>query len=69
MIDITDMDYIRGALANALCEDMSLADVYRCAEHAETPNAFDDAVNVLAQTMDSGETIDESIVALCRHPR
>lgn len=45
------MDMVRGAIINALIEDMSLEDLWFCAEHAETPDAFDDAVNLLTYTL------------------
>ena len=44
---LTDMDYIRAALASALAEGFTLEAVYRCAEHAGTPRDFDMAVNTL----------------------
>lgn len=46
---LTDMDYTRGAIAMALAEEMTLIDLWRCAEYAETAEDFDDAVNILAQ--------------------
>ena len=47
------MDYVRGAIANAIVERMSLTDLYACAEHAETAEDFDTAVNLLAQMIES----------------
>lgn len=44
------MDYVKAALWNALAEDMTVEDLCRMAEHAETCDAFDDAVNELAMT-------------------
>ena len=46
-LNLTHMDYIRGAIANALADGLDLADVWAMAEHAETPEAFDRAVNDL----------------------
>ena len=56
-MDITQMDWVRAALANAMAEDMTLQDVWACAEHAATPEAFDDAVNELAQMMPGGAKV------------
>ena len=46
-IEITDMDYVRAAIANALAEGLSITDVWKAAEMAETAEDFDDAVNLL----------------------
>ena len=48
-IDLTDMDYVRGAIANAMAEGMALSDLWECAAHAENCEVFDTAVNLLAQ--------------------
>lgn len=45
------MDWIRGAIANAAIEGLEIEDLYACAEHAATPQDFDNAVNILAQTV------------------
>ena len=50
-MDLTQADYLRAALANAILEDMSLDDVMECAIHAATIEDFEEAVNVLAQTV------------------
>jgi len=52
---LTSMDYTRAALLNALHEGMTLQDVYAMAEHAQTPQSFDRAVNVLANTVERTE--------------
>lgn len=49
---ITDMDYVRAAIANAMVEGMTLDDLWACAEHAADGDAFDDAVNTLAQMVE-----------------
>jgi len=36
MFKLSDMDYVRGAIANALAEDMTLNDLWKCAAHAKT---------------------------------
>lgn len=46
-IEITDMDYVRAAIANALAEGVSINDLWKAAELAETAEDFDDAVNLL----------------------
>ena len=46
-IEITDMDYVRAAIANALAEGLSITDVWKAAEMAEAAEDFDDAVNLL----------------------
>ena len=51
MPELTAMDYVRGALANAAAEGMSVIDLIAMAEHAQTAQAFDLAVNELAQTV------------------
>ena len=48
-LELSDMDYVRGAIANALAEDMTLADLWKCAAHAKNAEDFDKAVNLLAQ--------------------
>ena len=45
------MDWVRAAIANALIEDMTVLDLYEMAEHAETAESFDDAVNILSNTI------------------
>jgi|TARA_R110000868_G_scaffold205945_1_gene454653 hypothetical protein len=49
MFKLSDMDYVRGAIANALAEDMTLADLWQCAAHAKTAEDFDKAINLFAQ--------------------
>lgn len=48
---LSAMDYVRGAIANALAEDMNLADLWKCAAYAKNAKDFDNAVNLLAQTI------------------
>lgn len=48
------MDYVRAAIIQAMAEDLTLTDVFNCAEHAAGPVAFADAVNILA-TMKEGQ--------------
>lgn len=53
------MDMVRAAIINALIEDMTLEDLWFCAEHAKTPDDFDDAVNLLTYTRPyTSETVD-----------
>lgn len=49
MFKLSDMDYVRGAIANAMAEDMTLDDLWKCAAHAKDVEDFDKAVNLLAQ--------------------
>lgn len=45
------MDWVRSALLNAVIEDMTVRDLLEMAAHARTTQEFDNAVNVLAQTV------------------
>ena len=47
-MDLTEMDYIRAAIAQARAVGFNINDIARCAEHAKTAREFDDAVNLLA---------------------
>jgi len=56
-MNLTAMDYIRAALANAMAEDLDLADVWQAIEQAETPTQFDANVNAIVQARDAmGQT-------------
>lgn len=44
------MDWIRGAILNALHEGFTIKDLWHMAEHAQTPRDFDNAVNILTTT-------------------
>ena len=55
MTDLTEMDYVRGALANAVFEGLTVYDLIRMAEHAQTAQQFENAVNELTETMPGGE--------------
>lgn len=46
-MNLSPMDYIRAAIANAQHERLTLADLAAMAEHATTCERFDNAVNVL----------------------
>lgn len=48
-MNLTPMDYIRAALANAMAEDLDIADIWQAIEHAETPAAFDANINTIVQ--------------------
>jgi hypothetical protein len=48
-MNLTPMDYVRGALCNAMAENMTVEDLYRMAEYAETCERWDNAVNELTQ--------------------
>ena len=50
MFELTDMDYVRGAIVNAMLEEMTLSDLWECAANAQDTESFDNAVNILAQT-------------------
>ena len=51
---LTSMDYIRSALCNAAASDLTLEDVVEMSMYAATPEAFDDAVNMLGSTEPNG---------------
>ena len=55
-MNLTAMDYIRAALANAIASNLSLTDAARMAEHATTPQEFDKAVNMLATATPQRQT-------------
>jgi hypothetical protein len=50
-ITLAPMDYVRGALENALHSGLTLDDVCSMAANADTPDDFDHAVNMLAQAV------------------
>lgn len=45
------MDYIRAAIAQAAHNDVTSSQLMACAEHAATPEAFDNAVNLLVHSL------------------
>jgi len=47
--NLSDMDWVRAALSNAVIEGLTLNDVAECARHAASPERFDSAVNELAR--------------------
>ncbi len=55
-MNLTPMDSVRAAIINAMLEDMTVIDLWMCAEHAETSEDFDTAVNELAQAVPSETT-------------
>jgi hypothetical protein len=42
-----DMEYVRSVIANAIAHGLTLQDVAKAAEHADTLEDFDRAVNLL----------------------
>ena len=58
-MDVDAMDWVRAAIANAAIEGLGVDDLWACAEHAATPEAFDEAVNLLAQMTPELEEIPE----------
>ena len=55
-MQLTTMDWVRATLANAKASGMDLADVIRAAEHAASVETFDNAVNILADTLPTEES-------------
>jgi len=49
---LSPIEYIRADLANAMAEDLDLADVWQAIEEAETPAQFDANVNAIVQARD-----------------
>lgn len=49
LFELDEMDFVRAAIANAMAENMTLEDLWACAEHAADVDDFDEAVNLLAQ--------------------
>lgn len=45
---LSQMDYVRAAIIQALAEELTLSDLYACAELAPSCETFADAVNMLA---------------------
>lgn len=58
MNDLSEMDYVRAALCNALASGIDLAGVWRIAEHAETVEDFDRAIDLLTCAEPSGRGMD-----------
>lgn len=54
-MNLSPMDFIRAALAQAIHENLTIDDLVACAENAASVQGFADAVNVLA-TMKEQET-------------
>ena len=48
---LEDIDIVRGVLAQGMAENMTLADLYACAEYADDVEDWMEAVNILAQTV------------------
>ena len=48
-MNLSSMDWVRAALANAQAEGLTIDDVLAMAEHAKTTEAFDRAVNELVR--------------------
>lgn len=48
----TEMGIIKSAVAQGMAENMSLADIWACLEHAAGAMAFADAINELASMTD-----------------
>jgi hypothetical protein len=48
---LTPMDYIRAAIAQASHNGVTSSQLMACAEHAATPEAFDNAVNLLVHSL------------------
>ena len=55
MIRLNTMDYLRDALANAKASGLTLQDVIAAAEHAASPQGFNDAVNIMGETKKGAE--------------
>lgn len=49
------MEYVRAAIVQAMAENLTLLDLFNCAEHAAGPVAFADAVNILATMKEASE--------------
>jgi hypothetical protein len=49
------VDLIRGAIAQAMGEGLTLQDLYACAEQAASVQGFFDAVNILATMKEETE--------------
>ena len=52
---LTPIDHVKGTIAQALCEGLTIDDLWLCIEYAESVQAFDDAVNIMATTMPQEE--------------
>jgi len=48
---LAPIDHVKGIIAQALCEGLTIDDLWLCIEHAETIESFDNAVNILATAM------------------
>lgn len=56
------MDFVRAALANGILEGMTLDDLMECAIHAESCDDWEEAVNLLSQTMPQQTCVVSMIV-------
>ena len=69
-MDLTPEDYLRAGLANAILEGMSLDDLMEVALEARTVEDWEEAVNILSQTI-PGEIVNPTleVVFECKTPR
>jgi len=56
-MDLTPMDYVRATLANAILEGMDVNDLIEVSLDARTTEDWEEAVNLLAQTMPHQEEL------------
>ena len=63
-MDLAPMDYVRGALCNAIAEGLTVRDLYAMAEHAETCERFDNAVNELASASPDYLEVDMALALM-----
>lgn len=59
---LTAMDYVRGALANGILEDMTIDDLLEVALDARTVEDWEEAVNLLAQTQPASCVIADIVI-------
>lgn len=52
---LTFIDHVKGTIAQALCEGLTIDDLWLCIEYAESVQAFDDAVNIMATALPQEE--------------
>lgn len=68
-MDLPPIEWVRGAIYNALIEGMTVEDLWRMAEHAASCEAFDDAVNELSVTSPDYLAADVTCALALMYPK
>ena len=57
---LSNMDYFKAAIINAVVEDLTVTDLWACVEHAQSAKDFDTAVNELIHITPEADTCPHS---------